>query len=210
MRTAIDTDLTAKARIRDTAMALFATNGVAATPIRVIARTAGVSPGLVIHHFGSKGNLVAAVDDAVVRRITSALSEVPIEGSGAEVVRRRTDQVAALLKSQPTVCDYIARALLEGSDASADLFARMFASARRDEALLEAGAIRPDADPFWRTMHQLVLMVGPLMLRPLIERELGESLLDDGQLERWMAATVDLLQHGLYADTALNDVALQR
>jgi AcrR family transcriptional regulator len=206
MRTAtpVNPDLTAKARIRDSALALFATDGVAGTPIRAIARDAGVSPGLVIHHFGSKDNLVAAVDQAVVKRITDALGEVPIEGSGAELVRRRTDQVAALLKSQPEVCDYIARALLEGSDASADLFARMFASARRDEALLEAGAIRPDADPFWRTMHQLVLVVGPLMLRPLIERELGGSLLADDRLDRWLDATVDLLQHGLYTDVALD------
>jgi hypothetical protein len=43
-------------------------------------------------------------------------------------------------------------------------------------------------------------VVGPLMLRPLIERELGDSLLADSEFERWMRATADLLQHGLYTD----------
>ena len=69
MRTtlALDSDLTTKARIRDTAMELFGAEGVAATSLRSVAAAAGVSPGLVVHHFGSKQGLVRAVDEAVAR-----------------------------------------------------------------------------------------------------------------------------------------------
>jgi len=195
-------DLTTKARIRDTAMRLFAGQGVAATSLRAVAKAAGVSPGLIVHHFGSKEGLCSAVDQAVVHRINLALSEVPVEGSGLELIAQRAEVVVALLRGQPVLCDYIARALSENTEASASLFHRMFEFARRDQALVAAGAIRPDTDPFWRTMHQVVLVVGPLMLRPLIERELGSSLLARDSFDRWMGATADLLQRGLYTDGA--------
>jgi TetR/AcrR family transcriptional regulator, regulator of cefoperazone and chloramphenicol sensitivity len=194
----LDSDVTAKARIRDTAMELFARQGVAATSLRAVAKDAGVSPGLVVHHFGGKDGLCRAVDEAVVQRIELALSEVPIEGSGAEVLDARAEVILALLRNQPVLCDYMARALSEGTEASGALFHRLFSSARRDERLAEAGVIRDDADPFWRAMQQLVLVVGPLMLRPFIEEELGGSLLERPHFERWMRAKTDLLRHGLY------------
>jgi AcrR family transcriptional regulator len=56
-----DSDLTAPARIRNAALRLFAENGVDGTSIRDIAGAAGVSPGLVQHHFKTKD----AVRDAV-------------------------------------------------------------------------------------------------------------------------------------------------
>jgi TetR/AcrR family transcriptional regulator, regulator of cefoperazone and chloramphenicol sensitivity len=191
-------DLTGRARIRDAAMARFAADGVAATSLRSVARAAGVSPALVVHHFGSKEGLVRAVDEAVVDRIVATLSEVPLDAD--DLFPRRAEVVSALLRGQPTLCDYIARALSERTEASADLFHRMFAYARRDRRLVEAGALRGDADPFWRAMHQLVLVVGPLMLRPLIERELDGTLLDEANFDRWARARTDLLQHGLYRD----------
>ena len=46
-----DGDLTARARIRDAALRLFAERGVEGVTIREIAEAAGVSGGLVRHHF---------------------------------------------------------------------------------------------------------------------------------------------------------------
>jgi TetR/AcrR family transcriptional regulator, regulator of cefoperazone and chloramphenicol sensitivity len=203
MRTArsLESDLTAKARIREAAMKLFAAEGVAASSLRGVARAADVSPGLVVHHFGSKLGLIRAVDEAVLTRINLALSEVPIDGVADEVIEGRTDVVAAFLRSQPVLCDYLGRALTERTEASAELFHRLFASAAKDDRLIEAGVLRADTDPFWRAMHQVVLVIGPLLLRPLIERELGGDLLDEENATRWKRAQRDLLQHGLYAET---------
>ena len=52
-------DLTAKARLRDAALRLFAERGIEATPVRDIANAAGVSGGLVRPHFGSKEGFLA-------------------------------------------------------------------------------------------------------------------------------------------------------
>jgi hypothetical protein len=81
------------------------------------------------------------------------------------------------------------------------LFHRLFLFAAQDERLVAAGALRPETDPFWRAMHQVILIAGPLILRPLIERELGGELLGEENVNRWMRARTDLLQHGLYTDT---------
>jgi TetR/AcrR family transcriptional regulator, regulator of cefoperazone and chloramphenicol sensitivity len=195
----LDSDLTTKARIRDAAMELFGAEGVAATSLRSVARAAGVSPGLIVHHFGSKEGLIRAVDEAVLQRINLALSEVAIEGSGAELIEGRAEVVAAFLRTQPALCDYLGRALSERTQASAELFHRLFAFAARDRRLIAADVLRADTDPFWRAMHQVILVVGPLLLRPLIERELGGSLLDEDNITRWTRARTDLLRRGLYA-----------
>ena len=55
-------DLTARARIRDAALRLFAERGLDGTTIRDIAKEAGVSGGLIRHHFGSKDGLRSACD----------------------------------------------------------------------------------------------------------------------------------------------------
>jgi hypothetical protein len=89
--------------------------------------------------------------------------------------------------------------LSERTAASAELFHRLYAFAARDERLVAAGVLRGDSDPFWRAMHQVILVVGPLLLRPQIERELGGELLSEENVTRWGRARTDLLQHGLYA-----------
>ncbi|MEP7368844.1 MAG: helix-turn-helix domain-containing protein, partial [Dermatophilaceae bacterium] len=57
-----DPDLTARANIRNAALRLFADRGQDSVTVREIAAAAGVSPSLVVHHFGSKDGLRAAVD----------------------------------------------------------------------------------------------------------------------------------------------------
>ncbi|MCL1801575.1 MAG: TetR family transcriptional regulator [Promicromonosporaceae bacterium] len=58
-------DLTTRARIRDAAITRFAKDGFGAS-IRTIADDAHVSPGLVIHHFGSKDQLREECDHHIL------------------------------------------------------------------------------------------------------------------------------------------------
>ena len=62
--------------ILDAAMGLFTTSGYDAVSMRDIARTAGITPGLVYHYFDSKQNLFAVAFDAYVAECTSALIAV--------------------------------------------------------------------------------------------------------------------------------------
>src|SRR5262245_24079829 len=103
-------DLTARARIRAAALAQFAEHGYERSTIRGIAAAAGVSLGLVRHHFGSKEALREAVDAHVraeIRRVSDAIREAGGRGDLDESAVSRE----AILPFQ----GYVARALLDGS-----------------------------------------------------------------------------------------------
>src|ERR1017187_2273073 len=73
-------DLTARARIREAALEHFARDGYDRATIRGIANTAGVSPGLLRHHYGSKDALREACDNYVfeiLHRVNAQLLEDP-------------------------------------------------------------------------------------------------------------------------------------
>lgn len=63
-------------KIRDAALAEFAGRGIEATSLREVATRAGVSVGLIQHHFGTKADLV----DAVNRHVTDLLRDVLASG----------------------------------------------------------------------------------------------------------------------------------
>src|SRR5262249_41433285 len=73
-------DLTARARIRDAALTLFAERGIEGATIRDIAKAAGVSSGLVRHHFGSKEGLRDACDSHALERLLAFKEEAVLEG----------------------------------------------------------------------------------------------------------------------------------
>ena len=61
--------MTADARIRDAAIEQFGQHGFD-VGLRAIAKAAGVSAALVIHHFGSKEGLRTACDDYIAEEIS--------------------------------------------------------------------------------------------------------------------------------------------
>src|SRR3954471_10969656 len=113
-------DLTARARIRDAAIRLFADRGIDGTTVRDIAQAAGVSPGLLRHHFGSKEGLREACDQYVLDRSMGIKEELLLGGKMA--------QPGFLPSVHPTVMlmyRYVTRALLDGSPAAAAMFDHM-------------------------------------------------------------------------------------
>lgn len=179
----------------------FASHGIAATSLREVAKAAGVSPALVVHHYGSKEGLVAAADEAAVGEFAQAYADVDL-AEGPELLRRRAEQTAAVMRSRPDVCAYLGRALIEGTPGSSQLFRLMIEGGRSEiDRLAERGALREDADRSWATLQHFFLIWAPLSFRSLLEREvLDGSLLEEENLERWVDANVELLKGGLYRD----------
>jgi TetR/AcrR family transcriptional regulator, regulator of cefoperazone and chloramphenicol sensitivity len=107
-------DLTARARIRDAAIALFAERGIEGATIRDIAQAAGVSSGLLRHHFGSKEGLRDACDEYVMSELTGVSSRF------TEMKMLDDIDPQTLLQQR-----YIVRSTMDGSPAGAALFDRM-------------------------------------------------------------------------------------
>lgn len=113
-------DLTARARIRQAAMSQFAEHGFERATIRGIAAAAGVSPGLVRHHFGSKQGLRDAVDTHVLNEVRRLNDEIVAEGQRGEFSRSAASRGAL----RPFM-GYLVRALMAGSPIVATLFDQM-------------------------------------------------------------------------------------
>ncbi len=67
-----------RAAILDAAMALFAERGFDATPVKLIATTAGVATGLIFHYFGAKEGLLEALIDerTALPLLSSTIAEI--------------------------------------------------------------------------------------------------------------------------------------
>lgn len=98
---ATNEDLTAKARIRNAALDLYAQYGEDRISLRDIASAAGVTLGLVQHHFKTKAGVRDAVDQLVVDYFAHALAQVPAEGSARHVAAARDEAVARMLRDNP-------------------------------------------------------------------------------------------------------------
>lgn len=193
MRSADGKDSIIQAAIR-----LFGKHGIDATSLREVAKAAGISPALVVHHFGSKEGLVTAVDKAVLQEFGAAYS-FDETAEGSDLLRKRAGQTARVMRDRPEACAYLGRALVEGTPGSARLFRDMIEGGNTEIATLaEKGALREDADRLWATLQHFFLIWAPLSFMPLLEEALGGSLLDEAILDRWVTANVELLEEGLY------------
>lgn len=198
MRSAVDTRST-REQIVDSAMSLFGRRGIDATSLRQVARDAGVSPALIVHHFDGKEGLIAAVDEAALRAFGDAYTAGE-RGSAEELLQQRAEQTAMVMRQQPDVCAYIGRALVEVTPGASRLFDLMVSAGRAEiDSLAEEGALREGADLFWATLQHFFLIWAPLSFRTLLEEEVLEGSLLEGEiLDRWVEANIDLLREGLY------------
>lgn len=202
MRSASD-DITARARIRDTAIAAFARDGYDGASMRAIAREAGVSPALIVHHFGDKNALRTACDDYVVA--------VFIDEDHDLIVAPTRDRIRTALNDLDRYgpyIDYLARMLADGSAAADRLFDSFLANTRDVLAdQREAGMLEPMSDPEMTTMLLTLIGLAPVVMRAQIARALGTDQLSPAGLLRTTLPTLELLTHGIYSTTALLDGA---
>jgi AcrR family transcriptional regulator len=94
-------DLTARARIRDAALDQFAARGVKAATLKDIADAAGVSVGLVQHHFGSKDGLREACDKHVRDVVLGGAGQVQ-EGADVRPGRRSSRRAKRRYANAPS------------------------------------------------------------------------------------------------------------
>ncbi|MFD4291946.1 TetR family transcriptional regulator [Rhodococcus sp. NPDC058505] len=161
-------DLTTRARIRDAAIVVFGEHGFR-TGVRTIAAAAGVSPGLVIHHFGSKDGLREACDEQVLATIRAAKTESLTRPSAATLLH----QLADVEEYAPLIA-YLVRSWQTGGAMARSLFAHLVADVEQYLADgVAAGTIRPSRDPAARATYLALQSLGSTLLFLQIRTEEG-------------------------------------
>jgi len=196
-----DTDLSARAKIREAALELFGTSGFG-VPLRAVAEAAGVSPGLVVHHFGSKDGLRAAVDQSVLALFLDAFETIPKDLPADRLAEAMSIALSAVIGPSPEVRRYVRRSLLEETPAGTTIFDDLVAATEQGLALLErAGGIRADSDPEWRPFQVLSVILGPVLMEPVMQRHISEPAYSPDAVRRRTAANLDFTSRGLFTST---------
>ena len=184
-------------RIRDAALTCFAREGTANTSLRQIADEAGVSIGLVQHHYGTKMHLIEAVDHHVLTVLGASFATAPVPTSSTSV-DEFGQKVIDLIVSRPDVVDYVGRALIDGNRFGAVVFDGLVAmNDARWKERTQQQLTREDLDHTWATLNPLILVLGAITLRTHLDRHLPEAFTTPTQLTRWQEAVNILLREGL-------------
>ncbi len=184
-------------------MRLFAERGVSAVSVRDIAADAGVSPSLVIHHYGSKEGLRTAVDDRALTTLLSLLADTAgggaDGGSGYAPSASLASAVAERLGAGSEVSAYVRRLLVDGGPAAEVLFRALFDATVALLADLEAnGLARSGDDRPARAAFLLVNDLAIILLRDQITRVLGVDPLSEPGMARWTETVLDVYTSGIF------------
>jgi AcrR family transcriptional regulator len=196
-----DPDQTARANIRDCALALFAEHGFDVVTIREIAACADVSPALVLHHYGSKEGLREAVDAYVAGAFDAMLTQ------GAEAWDMANPEASVglgemMLRSLPAgtpIPSYLRRLLLSGDPVGGQLFRRWLGmTIALDERLIAAGMMRPTDDPEARAAFLMVNDLAMVLFRPHLVDAIGLDPLTPTGMKRWATNAIDAYANGVF------------
>lgn len=190
-------DLTTRARIRNRAIELFGAHGFDGASMRMIAQAAGVSPALVIHHFGDKNGLRTACSAHVTEMFT-------VEDGGSAPTIEAVQMALSDLGAYGPALAYLGQMLAGDDEAADELFDGILRgtlqSVREQEA---AGAIHPQSDPAGTALLLTVFGLAPVVMRRQFARALGEEELTPAALARITLPLLELFTHGFYRDDSI-------
>jgi TetR/AcrR family transcriptional regulator, regulator of cefoperazone and chloramphenicol sensitivity len=189
-------DLTARARIRDAAIRLFAERGIDGTTIRDVAGEAGVSGGLIRHHFGSKEELRDACDAYVLAQVMRIKEQAVLEGQLADASFISSAQPAMLMMLQ-----YIARSMVDGSSSADDMFAEMVGLAER---WLDDHHPHQMSDPAAYAALVVAMEIGVLVMREQLSNVLGSDIFERKGHLRLMRAKLEFYSSPLVSRELAN------
>ncbi|MGN2639630.1 TetR family transcriptional regulator [Nocardia takedensis] len=201
-------DLSTAARIRDAAIDVFGEHGFR-IGVRAIAAAAGVSPGLVNHHFGSKDGLRAACDERVLEIIRIEKSKAISTPGPAGML----DALAEIEVYAPVVA-YVLRSFQAGGTLAAALLEHMIDDAENYmQDAVAAGTLKPSRDPAARARYIVLCHVGAMNLFIQL-RAPGAGKLDHRAVIRELAEVttfpaLELYTQGMLTDSSLLDAFLE-
>lgn len=190
-------DFTARARIREAALAHFAERGVKGATIRGIAEAAQVSPGLVQHHFGSKEQLREACDAYVLDYIRGNVV-TGIDQGGLE----SPSFVDTIYRTAPPLMRYLGRALVDGSPAAATVFDHLLTIT--EQYLIEHSGQATDTDFRGQATVMVAMRLGAVVLSTHVERALGGDMYSAPIAARIGRASLDILSPAFIGEDVLS------
>lgn len=198
--------MTTVARIRDAAIDLFGSRGFD-VGVRAIAEAAGVSPGLIIHHFGSKDGLRKVCDDYIAEEIRSEKSQALQSSDAATWLTQMAE-----IESFAPMMAYLVRSMQTGGELAKTLWRTMVANAEGYLADgVRAGTIKPSRDPAARAKYLAMVGGGAFLLYLQLHDNPTDvrAVLHDYSQDMILPA-LELYTEGLLTDSTMFEAFLAR
>ena len=190
-------DLTTRARLRDAAIECFSLSGFDAS-VRDIAARAGVSPGLIRHHFGTKDQLRIECDEEVLRRFRE------IKGGGIKMSPGEAIRMFSQLDEFAPTFVYILRSVRDGGAVGRAFTLHMIADAEVfTEEAVQAGILKPSRDPAARARYLVTSSLGGMLVQLTLMPDL--DLADIGTAFHRLTESIALPSLELFTDGILVD-----
>ncbi len=179
---------------------MIGAHGFARVTIRQLAQAAGVSPGLVIHHFGSKDGLRQACDARVQQVLGESIAEMEQQGPASAIAQlSRADEYLPVVR-------YGTRALMDGGPLAQALFDRLVDQTEGWLATsVAAGQVKPSDDDHARAALLVCISLGIQLLDRYLAPDVAPEQRTAAIIGSTAGAAVELYTHGLFATTAYLD-----
>ena len=185
---------TTREQLLKLAVEMFAEKGFTGTSLRSIAKKAGVSPALLIHHFDTKE---ALIKEAIAETLGSWVA-----GEKAAMLDDESRQLQnwqAIMEKGSTPLNFFRQVLLAGGDYAQRLFD---AAVSESEILLDqmqaAGRLRDISDKGTTALIMTVSGLGSVLLMSHIEKTMGGSISSDHVASRLMNSNNEMLRDGIF------------
>ncbi|MCQ4164537.1 TetR/AcrR family transcriptional regulator [Tahibacter harae] len=186
----------------DTALHLFATQGITATPLSQIARKAEVTPALLHYYFGSKENLVESLVEERLLPLTRQLGQTlkPSPRDLRETLQHLVGDLMDLLAANPWFPQLWLREVLQEGGQLRDYLVGRLAPvlAHKVRDLVAAAQARGEINPQLEPRLFMVTLVG-LSVFPFAAQPVWRSIFpaEDITPDVMKQHVLSLLLHGL-------------
>jgi AcrR family transcriptional regulator len=138
--------------------------------MRAIAAAAGVTAGLLVHHYGTKDNIRDAVEELIVDHFRQEIAQAPGRRRARGGAAARNAAVTETLTANPEVVNYMGRALLDPAGPRGHLLERLteLASSAVSE-LRRTGQASVKRAESSQVIGVMIRQLGHLFLQPMLD-----------------------------------------
>jgi AcrR family transcriptional regulator len=174
---------------------LFSKKGFNSVSVREITSAAGVSPGLLIHHFKSKEAFIKACIDEVFGEVLSFKTEPnPLD------MNTRLNKWKSNPEFYKTPLKFFKAVMSSNSEYSKQLFELILDGSRKVlEDGVKNGLVKKPSDLEMTNLVLAVNSLGTILLSDYIRDQLGGEFTDPEYAQGFMQANLEIYTNGVYA-----------